>query len=100
MRKAYSTHKLLGYRFKNVPFSVFYTMLQSPYFASQFWGQTDFLESLPDDLKVRVITARRHIGYGMASIVLWIIFVFSFGALAAYLRRHTLGHEVFELGRR
>ena len=89
MREAYAAYKLLGYRFNNVPFPLFYIMLQSPYFVSQFWGQADFAESLPDDLKARAITARRRIGYGMASIVFWVIFVFSFGALAAYLRRHT-----------
>jgi len=89
MRKGYSTYKLLGYRFENMPFSVFYTALQSPWYASQFWGQADIAESLPDDLKTRVASARRQINYGMATVVLWIILVFSIGAIAAYFRRHN-----------
>ena len=86
MRTAYLTYKLLGNRFDNATFYWFYTALQSPWYASQFWGQADIAKSLPDDLKARVANARRQINYGMATIVLWIIFVSSFGALAAYLR--------------
>ena len=89
MRKAYSTYKLLGHRFKDMPFFVFYTALQSPWYASQFWGQADIAESLTDDLKTRVASARREINYGIATIVLWIILVFSLGAIAAYFRRHN-----------
>ena len=89
MRKAYSTYKLSGDRFKNMPFLIFYTALQSPWYARQFWGQTDITESLPADLKSVVANSRRQINYAKLTIVLWVIFVLSFGALAAYLRRRT-----------
>ena len=89
MRKAYSTYKLLGDRFKNMPFLIFYAAFQSPWYARQFWGQADISESIPADLKSSVANSRRQINYGMVVIVLWGLFVLSFGALAAYLRRHT-----------
>jgi hypothetical protein len=88
MQKAYSTYRLIGSRFENATFYWFYTALQSPWYASQFWGQADIAESLPADFKERVAIARRQIGYGTATVFLWVIFVFSFGAIAAYLRRH------------
>ena len=89
VRKAYSTYKLLGGRTKNAPFLIFFTALQSPWYASQFWGQADIAETLPPDLKSQVANSRRQINYGKAIAFLWIVFVFSFGALAAYLRRKT-----------
>jgi len=72
-----------------MPFLVFYTALQSPWYASQFWGQADIAESLPGELKTRVANARREINYGIATVVLWIILVFFFGAIAAYFRRNN-----------
>lgn len=89
MRKAHTVYTLLGDGVKNISFYWFYFQLQGPYVARQYPGYVDHFQSLPDDLKARVIIARRQIGYGMASIVLWVIFVFAFGALAAYLRRHS-----------
>ena len=87
--KAYSTYKLVGDRFKNMPFLAFFTALQSPWYASQFWGQADIAESLPDGLKSSVANSRRQINHGKITAALWIVFVLSFGALTAYLRRHT-----------
>jgi hypothetical protein len=89
MRTAYLTYKLVGNRFNNATFYWFYTALQSPWYASQFWGQADIAESLPDNLKARVANARRQINYGMATFVMWTIFAFSFGTLAAHLQSHT-----------
>jgi hypothetical protein len=80
---------MLGDRFKNMPFLIFFTALQSPWYASQFWGQADIAESLPDGLRSSVADSRRQISRGKIAAVLWIVFVLSFGALTAYLRRHT-----------
>jgi hypothetical protein len=87
--KSLATYKILGDHVKNLSFYDFNVILQNPHVATQFLGRADFFESLPDELKARVIAARRQIGFGMASIVLWVIFVFAFGALAAYLTRHS-----------
>jgi hypothetical protein len=89
MRKAQVIYKLLGERVRGVGFLWFYFQLQGSYVAKRYPGHVDHFESLPADLKARVAVARRQIGYGMVGVVLWVIFVFSFGALAAYLRRHS-----------
>lgn len=48
MRTAYSTYKLVGSHFDGVGFYWFYTALQSPWYAKQFWGQDDIANTLPD----------------------------------------------------
>ncbi len=58
MRTAYSTYKLIGARFDGANFPWFYTALQSPWYAKQFWGQDDIANVLPDDLKTTVTRAR------------------------------------------
>lgn len=88
MWKAFGVYKILGDRVKNVGFLWFYFLLQSPYTARQMPGYVDHFDSLPEHLKARVRFARHQIRYGTASIFLWIVFVLSFGALAAYLKKH------------
>jgi hypothetical protein len=88
--KAFIIYKMLGDRVKNIGFYRFNVILQNPYVATHFFGEEDFFESLPDDLKTSVLGARRQIRYGIASIILWIIFVLSFGAVVAHFRKlHT-----------
>jgi hypothetical protein len=86
MRTAYSTYKLVGSRFDDANFPWFYTALQSPWYAKQFWGQDDIAKALPDDLKTIVTRARTQINYGMATIILWTIFALSIGAIAAHFQ--------------
>ncbi|WFU70401.1 hypothetical protein [Bradyrhizobium sp. CB2312] len=85
-RTAYSTYKLVGSRFDGANFPWFYTALQSPWYAKQFWGQDDIALALPDDLKTMVTRARNRIKYGIATIILWTIFALSVGDIAAHFQ--------------
>ncbi|MET4606588.1 hypothetical protein ABIB90_006089 [Bradyrhizobium sp. JR4.1] len=89
MRTAYSTYKLIGARFDGANFPWFYTVLQSPWYAKQFWGQDDIANGLPYDLKTTVTRARTQINYGMAAIILWTIFALCVGAAAAHFGSGT-----------
>ena len=89
VRRAYSTYKLLGEHSKTDSFLLFFTALQSPWYASQFWGQADIAEALPVGLKARFIKSRQQINLSLVALFLWVAFVLLVGAMAAYLRRHS-----------
>jgi|EndMetStandDraft_7_1072992.scaffolds.fasta_scaffold104390_3 hypothetical protein len=89
MRTAYSTYKLIGARFGGANFPRFYTALQSPWYAKQFWGQDDIADVLPDDLKTTVTRARTLINYGMTTFILWTIFALCVGTTAAHFGSGT-----------
>jgi hypothetical protein len=88
MRIAHKIYVLLGDRVRGVGFLWFYFQFQGPFVAKNYPGYVDHFQNLPENLERRVVIARRQINYGIIATILWIVFVFSFGAVAAYLRRH------------
>lgn len=90
MARAYTIYRMLGDQIGKLSFYWFYFQYLSPNLAKQLPAYIEYVASLPDDQKARAIAVRRQIRFGLVALVFWVIFVFLFGALTAYLGRPAL----------
>src|SRR5262245_21582958 len=88
--KTYTAYELLGDRVRRLGFQWFAFQFQLGSFARGMPGYVDYMDSLPSDLKTRILALRRQMQQSLSALALWIVFVFLFGALSALIRRHDL----------
>jgi hypothetical protein len=86
--KSYSAYKLLGDRVSRLGYYWFSAQFQLGSLAQGMPGYVDYLDTLPPDLKMRVLALRKQMLRSVWMLALWIVFVILFGAVSALVRRH------------
>jgi hypothetical protein len=85
--KTYAAYKLLGDRVSRLGYYWFSAQFQLGSLAQGMPGYVDYLDSLPPDLKTRVLTIRKQALRSVWMSAFWIAFVILFGAVSALIRR-------------
>jgi len=88
--KIWQAYRLVHDHAPRLGFQWFAVQFQLPRFSRSMARYIDFSTSLPPEIAARLDRVRKDMNAWIIGCVCWIAFVFLFGALSAYVRRHVL----------